>query len=303
MRRDSEATGKLERKVFMNSSKVAVRPELVYGTRCDNHLLMDQYAPEQPNGSAIIFVNSGGFESGKLVQYTSVSPSSWRFLEANELTIEGSDPIPLLEQFSFAGLLGAGFTVFDVRHSNAPHTVDEMLDDVRAAVAYIHEHAAQFAIEPDRIGIFGASSGGFLAIAGGLTARSSDNSENLIRAIATYYPAGFDFRSDLEAFPQLKEGLPALSLDDAMLDAISIKSHIRTGAPSTLVIYGDHDFPFIINPCRSICSEFPKAGIETKCIVIEGAAHEFVREDGYHPEDGDHALVELLQWFEQQLVI
>jgi len=147
----------------MNSSEVAVTPELVYGTRCDNHLLMDQYAPEHPNGSAIIFVNSGGFESGKLIQYTSVSPSSCRFLQASELMIEGSDPIPLLEQFSFEGLLGAGFVVFDVKHGNAPHTADEMLDDVRAAVAYIHEHATEFAIEPDRIGIFGASSGGFLA--------------------------------------------------------------------------------------------------------------------------------------------
>ncbi len=285
----------------MNSSKVTVRPNQVYETRGTNPLSFDLYSPEHANGSAVIFVNSGGFESGKLVQYKSESPASWRFLQASELTIEGSDPIPLLAQFSFAGLLNEGFTVFDVKHSNAPHTADEMLDDVRAAVVYIHEHATEFAIESDRIGIFGASSGGFLAIAAGLTARSSDSSENLIRTIATYYPAGFDFLADIEAFPQIKDGLPAVCIDDALLEAISIKNLYQSGGPPTLVIYGDQDFPFIVTPCRSICSEFPKAGIETKCVVIEGTAHEFMREDGYHPEDGDRAQAELLKWFRRQL--
>ena len=283
----------------MDDSNVMVQPNLVYGERGGIPLMFGQYSPKQPCGAAVIFVNSGGFESGKLVQYTAINPTSWRFLQANELTVEGSDPIPLLEQFSFADLLGAGFTVFDVRHSNAPHTVDAMLEDVRAAVAYISGHAAEFSIDPDRIGIFGASSGGYLAIAAGLTAKQSE--QRLISAIAAYYPAGFDFLADIEAFPQIKEGLPALAVDDDDLQAVSIKNLYRAGGPPTLIIYGDRDFPFIVNPCSSICSEFPKAGIETKCVVIEGAAHEFVREDGYHPEDGHRAQTLLVEWCISQL--
>jgi len=285
----------------MNSSNVTVQPGLVYGDRNGIQIAFDHYSPEQANGAVVIFVNSGGFESGKLIQYTALTPTSWRFLQANELTVEGSDPVPLLEQFSFEALLNAGFTVFDVRHCNAPQTVDTMLEDVRAAAVYIHERADEFAVDPDCIGIFGASSGGYLAIAAGLTARSSDGSRNLIRTIATYYPTGFDFPADVAAFPQIQEGLPALAVDDAILDAVSLKNLYQAGGPSTLVIYGDQDFPFIVGPCRSICSEFPKAGIETKCIVIEGVAHEFVRNDGYHLEDGRHAQSEVLQWFAQQL--
>ena len=283
----------------MDNSNVKAQPNLVYGERDGTQLILDRYSPKRANGAAVIFVNSGGFESGKLVQYTAINPTSWRFLQANELAVEGSDPIPLLEQFSFAGLLGAGFTVFDVRHSNAPHTVDAMLEDVRAAVAYISGHADEFSIDPDRIGIFGASSGGYLAIAAGLTAKQSE--QRLISAIAAYYPAGFDFLADIEAFPQIKEGLPALAVDDDDLQAVSIKNLYRAGGPPTLIIYGDRDFPFIVNPCTSMCGEFPKAGIETQCVVIEGAAHEFVREDGYHPEDGHRAQTLLVEWCTSQL--
>ncbi|MCK4570790.1 alpha/beta hydrolase [Candidatus Bipolaricaulota bacterium] len=283
----------------MKKFAVTVHPDRIYGERDGNRLTFDHYEPQQPNGAAILFVNSGGFESGKLIQYAKVSPTSCRFLESDELTVAGSDPIPMLAQFSFAGLLTAGFTVFDVRHSNTPYTVDDMLDDVCSAVVHIHELSDTYHLNPTRIGVFGASSGGHLALAAGLTAKQSG--QRFITAIATYYPAGFDFPADIEVFPQLKDGLPALAVEDGILNAVSIKNLYAAGGPPTLVIYGDLDFPFIVNSCLSICSEFPKVGIETKCIIVEGAAHEFMREDGYHPEDGRRAQAELLQWFQQQL--
>lgn len=283
----------------MNKLAVTVQPDLVYGKRDDNRLTFDHYAPADSNGAAILFVNSGGFESGKLTQYAKDTPSSYRFLGPDELTVAGSEPIPLLGQFSFARLLDAGFTVFDIRHSNAPQTVDAMLDDIRTAIMHIHSLCTRYHFDPNRIGIFGASSGGHLALAAGLTARRSGR--GLIRTIATYYPAGFDFPADIEAFPQIKDGLPALAVDAGVLNAVSIKNLYQSGGPPTLVIYGDQDFPFIVNPCRSICSEFPKASIKTKCVIIEGVSHEFMREDGYHPEDGDRAQAELVQWFEQHL--
>ncbi|MBU1049170.1 alpha/beta hydrolase [Candidatus Bipolaricaulota bacterium] len=283
----------------MTTPMIAVHPNRSYGERDGLPLTFDRYSPENATGSSIIFVNSGGFQSGKLIQYERYSPETYRFLCANELTVEGSAPIPLLAQFSFENLLSAGFTVFDVKHSNAPHTFDKMLADVRKAIEWIHAHAGEFALDPVRIGIFGASSGGYLAIAAGLTAVNQDGC--LVRAIAAYYPAGFDFPADVAAFPQIREGLPALAVDDSVLDSNSIKRLHLLGGPPTLVIYGDQDFPFILNPCRSICSEFPRVGIETKCVVIEGAAHEFMREDGYRPQDGDLAQEEMLDWFQQQL--
>jgi len=284
----------------MSTLTVAIQPDLVYGKRDGTDLTFDQYMPSTPNGASIVFVNSGGFVSGKLIQYAEDTPSSYRFLQPDELTLEQGDPIPLLAQFSFARLLDAGFAVFDIRHSNAPHTVDDMLDDVRAAIVHIHNNCHADSLDPNRMGIFGASSGGHLALAAGLTT-NTDSGQRAITTMAAFYPAGFDFLADISAFPQIRDGLPALAVSDAALDAISIKSLYQSGGAPTLVVYGDNDFPFILNPCHSICSEFPKAGIETKCIVIEGAAHEFMREDGYHPDDGDRAQTALVAWFQRQL--
>ena len=114
----------------MNRPTVTVHPKLAYGMRERQQLTFDHYQPAHPTGASVLFVNSGGFESGKLIQYAEAGPGFYRFLEANELTIEGSDPIPMLAQFSFQRLLEAGFTVFDVRHSNAPATFDLMLDAI-----------------------------------------------------------------------------------------------------------------------------------------------------------------------------
>ena len=284
----------------MSNPTVAIQPNLVYGKRDATDLTFDRYMPANPNGASILFVNSGGFVSGKLIQYAEDMPSSYRFLQSDELTVEQGDPIPLLAQFSFARLLDAGFAVFDIRHSNAPHTVDSMLDDVRAAITHIHGTCLADSLDPNRMGIFGASSGGHLSLAAGLSTQAGSG-QRVIAAMATFYPAGFDFLADISAFPQIREGLPALSVSDDVLEKISIKNLYQSGGAPTLVIYGDNDFPFILNPCRSICSEFPKAGIETKCIMIEGAAHEFMREDGYHADDGNRAQTALVAWFQRQL--
>jgi len=283
----------------LSGSSIVVQPDLIYGERRGKHLTLDQYIPDRANGAAIVFVNSGGFESGKFSQRRDLGSSHYEFVPAAELVIGDSDPIPLLAQFSFERLLSSGFRVFDVRHSNAPSTFDEMLTDVRTAINWIHEHAKGLGIDPARVGIFGASSGGYLAIAAGLTARKLE--KHLIRSIASYYPAGYDFPADVAGFPQILEGLPALAVDDEVMEANSIKNLYPFGGPPTLVIYGDQDFSFIVNPCRSILSEFPKAGIDTKGVVIKGAGHEFMREDGYHADDGDRAQEEMVHWFMQQL--
>jgi len=285
---------------LMTKLAITVHTNLDYGERDGTRLTFDHYQPASPNGAAILVVNSGGFESGKLIQYVQTAPSEHQFLGPDELTVEDSGPIPMLAQFSFAGLLAAGFAVFDVRHSNAPHTVDDMLGDIQMAIESIEGRDDEFSIDATRIGIFGASSGGYLALASGLSTRRSG--QCLVAAMATYYPAGFDFPADVAAFPQIKDGLPALTVDDAVLHAVSIKSFYQSGGPPTLVIYGDQDFPFIVNSCRSICSEFPKAGIETKCVVIEGVAHEFMRGDAYHTADGARAQQALVEWFQRHLL-
>jgi acetyl esterase/lipase len=63
------------------------------------------------------------------------------------------------------GLLDAGYTVIFVTHSSAPkHTIPEILGDTHRAVRFVRHNAKRLDLDPDRIAIMGASSGGYLAL-------------------------------------------------------------------------------------------------------------------------------------------
>src|SRR5205807_4755579 len=59
------------------------------------------------------------------------------------------------------GLLEAGYVLVYVTHSGSPkYTVREIVADVHRAVRFVRYHAEKLEIDPDRLGIMGASSGG-----------------------------------------------------------------------------------------------------------------------------------------------
>jgi acetyl esterase/lipase len=71
---------------------------------------------------------------------------------------------------SYAHYLERGYTVFHVVHGCSPKfTVPEQVSDVRRAVKFIRFHAAEYHVDPARIGITGTSTGGHLAVMMGVT--------------------------------------------------------------------------------------------------------------------------------------
>ncbi len=289
---------------------IRITPDVVYGHKAGLALTFDVYRPAVAGGPAVIFVNSGGFVSGQLRQYETTSRDEYRFLSPAELHLEGqSETIPLLAQFSFAPLLDAGFTVFDVRHGGSPwFKLPEMVADVRDAVRFIHDNAAEFGVDPNRMGLWGASAGGYLALKTALTgeegaaeAVEAPDRASWVRAVAAYYPAGFDLASDAERFPELIANLPALQIEISVLDSLSLRHHISSDDPPCLIIHGTEDFPFITEPSESVCVALARVGVECRRIAIPGTGHEFRGSDGYQPETGERASREVVAWFEEKL--
>ena len=254
-------------------------------------LTFDVYRPAVPNGAAVIFVNSGGFVSGQIRQCEAVGWGEYRFVPPAELHLEGqTERIPLLAQFSFAPLLEAGFTLFDVRHAWGPgFPLPEIVADIRDAVRFIHANAVELRVDPDRIGLWGASAGGYLALhaafaneepaAGveGLTAGTGR-----ARSVAVYYPAGYDLAGDTERFPELIAELPALQVDAAVLDSLSLRH--------------------TLSPSESVCVGLTRLGVECRRIAIPGTGHEFRGPDGYRPEAGEQASQAVVAWFRETLL-
>ncbi len=294
--------------------EISIRPDVVYGHKSGMALVMDAYIPSNANGAGVILVQSGGFNSGIMKQYAEEMPGKYRLLEAKEMLLELGDTAihyPPMKQFSFAALLDEGYTVFDVKHgSNPKFTLDEIVRDVKRAVRFIKYHAPDFGIDPERLGIWGASSGGYLAVFTAVSNSTIINKthdpvnrmNNTVAAICAYYPAGYDFCRDVHEFPFIQEAIPAMDIDSLILDELSIKHYITPDDPPVLIIYGDQDMPFIIEPSEAIYSDYVDAGIDARKIVIPGIGHEFRSDDGYDEFQGKEAMKEMILWFEKYLL-
>jgi len=291
--------------------EIIVAPDVVYGRKLGMALTMDLYRPSRRSGAAVLFMNSGGFESGKLTQYEMSDGGRPRALGAHELGLEECpEPIPLLAQFSFAPLLANGFTVFDVRHGSSPRfTLGEIVDDVRTALRFVADEAQRFGVDPLRIGVWGASAGGYLAIA--LGAAGADDSRRgqrphhigaRVAAVAAYYAAGYDFLADADRFPEVIAQVPALKIDRAALDELSLKGRIGAASPPTLIVYGTDDAPFITETCVNVDRDLVEAGAVSRLVALEGTGHEFSGQDGFHPQHAQRATEEMVSWFERYLI-
>ena len=91
-----------------------------------------------------------------------------------------------------------GFTVFVVRHGSRPrYPLSSVVADMRRSVRFIHQHAKEYGVDPNRIGVFGNSSGGHLALLLGTTFDSGNPSasdpvlreSSRVAAVVANYPA------------------------------------------------------------------------------------------------------------------
>jgi len=277
-----------------------VRVDVAYAPEFDPTCKMDVYSPQGGNGAAVLFINSGGFRSGIFSQCAVAEGSRPRFLLPHEISVQGvAAPVPILEQFSFAPLLASGVSVFDVRHpSESAASLEKMIRSVHLADSFIREHAEEFGIDPNRVGLWGCSSGGYLALLEALTDRDTSDP----RTVVAYYPGGYDFAAEAAQFPEVAEGLP-LENGERTLTEMSLRNHIEGSHVSALVIYGEDDHPTITTTCESLAREARAGRFSGKIKALPAVSHQFMTPEGYSEESGRYALSELIAWFEEHLAV
>ena len=123
--------------------------DVIYARKFGTALTLDVFAPKQKNGASIVFAVSGGWYS------------------AHEAINIG-----FIDEY-----LKRGYTVFAVVHGSQPKfTIPEVLDDMHRSIRFIRAKSGQYQVDPDRIGICGASAGGHLSLMQG-TAGTLGNPE------------------------------------------------------------------------------------------------------------------------------
>ncbi len=250
--------------------------DIIYGRKFGTALTMDVFTPVEQNGGAVIVCISGGWVSN----HEQIQP-------AFALT-----------------LLNRGYTVFAVVHGSQPKfTIPECIEDVNRAVRYIRTNAADFKIDPDKIGITGASAGGHLSLMMGCAGCEGDpnskdpvdRASSCVQAVACFFPptdflnygqpgvkslgtepnhkfkAPFDFHVH---DPQKKMFVPVDGeTREKIVKEVSPIYHVNAGDAPTLIMHGDADDLVPLQQSEIILEKFKEAGVPAELVVKKGAGH------------------------------
>lgn len=263
------------------AAEVTITPDVVYGHKFGLAMTFDVFTPKQDaNGAAVLFMVSGGW-------YSNWSP-------------------PEQLQQMFRPLTDEGFTVFAVRHGSSPKfSIPEAVADVRRSVRFIRTHAERFAIDPNRIGVFGMSAGGHLSLMLGTTADDGDAqaTDPVLRAsdrvqAVTAWVAPTDLRIMVwdapDSLPAYRR-FPALELDLNAAEQHSPLAHVSADDAPTLLLAGDKDELVPILHSEQIDAALKEQNVKSKLVVFEGAGH------GFAGEDLARAVKEMVAWFKEHL--
>ena len=253
--------------------------DVIYGRKYGLALTMDIMTPKKANGLGIIFVVSGGwFSNPKSINPAFVSP-----------------------------LLARGYTVFNVVHGSQPKfTITEILDDLHRAVRFIKHNAKTYKIDPDRLGITGASAGGHLSLMMATTGGPGkadpkepdpiDKLSSEVKAVACFFPPTdflnfgkkgnalidrqiqppFTAAMDWHEYDPKKARFVPIN-DKDRLESIARKVSptwcVSRKTPPCLIIHGDADKLVPLQQAEVFAEKMKECGCVCKVEVRKGGGH------------------------------
>jgi acetyl esterase/lipase len=262
---------------------------VVYSESFGIGLLVDIFVPkENANGLAVIDVVSGAWHSdaGKLRDHERAQ--------------------------MFNIYCSRGYTIFGIRPGSVTKfTGDEMLDHVRTGIRYVKSRADEFGIDPDRLGLVGASAGGHLALLSTVHAEDGDPEskdplrkfDSRVKAAAVFFPPT-DFLEWGEGEPDYSGSIGHLFFNggvDGQPEAnvletakrLSPLHNIPDTTPPYLLIHGDADPMVPLNQSKKFVDAVNEKGGKAELIVKPGGGHPWLT----IPEE----VAIMADWFDKQL--
>jgi acetyl esterase/lipase len=281
-----------------DDSSLTRKEDVIYGRKFGVALTMDVFTPKQPNGLGVILVVSGGwFSAHEAIPMPFVTPLTTR-----------------------------GYTVFAVVHGSQPKfTIPEILGDMHRAVRFIRHHASDYKIDPDWLGIYGASAGGHLSLMQGTAGNSGNDkssdpverTSSRVQAVACFFPPtdflnygkpgevalgrgvlkGFRAPFDFHELDRSANTFIPVSDEDKLLEIgkqISPIYQVSADDPPAMIIHGDADVLVPIQQAESFIDKLKEVGVPAELVVKKGAAHGW--------PDLPRDISAMAGWFDKHLV-
>jgi acetyl esterase/lipase len=238
-------------------------PNVVAGT--DNEMnpmepTLDLYIPEADKATkaGVLLLPGGGYQM---------------------LTLPGEGPAPA--KFFLSHNVAA--FVLRYRHGPQYHYPTTLLDAQRA-IRLIRSRAAEYHIDPEKVGVFGGSAGGHLA------AMMATLYDNKLLPEAPYVADAVDALSAKPAFALLL--YPVIDLTDdaithrgsrtnltqdntALYEALSPQKHVTRDTPPVFLVHGTNDFLVPVKNSLLFYEACLKARVSAEMHILENAQHGF----------------------------
>ena len=234
-----------------SEAEFEVREKIVYSTVADRELLLDAFVPKGDGLRPAVLVVHGG---------------AWRSGDRKQLR-------------GYANALAErGFVCFAIDYRLAPKDkFPAQIEDCRAAVKWIRANAAEYGVDPNKLGAIGYSAGGhlvcLLATTGEAPGEQNGNVDTRLQAVvAGGAPTDFRKFEDNGKWAEYWMGGDLTTQPDRFRDA-SATVFVDKNDPPVFFFNGTDDELVSVEWSKSCYEALKSSGVKTEMYEIKGAGH------------------------------
>jgi acetyl esterase/lipase len=278
---------------MLAATKIKLISNLAYVDHPSTAQKLDLYLPEDGHISTkrplVIYIHGGAWRAGD----------------------KQDTPAPLLAYL--------GYVVASINYRlTGEATFPAQLEDCLAAIEWLNKHSEEYGIDRNRIGIWGESAGGHLAVLTALminmrtdrtkaadieSPKDLSKHKRIVAVCDWCGPTDFltilsQYKSDDPLHEWSATGPIAKLLGGPphevpeVARAASPISWVRTGAPAFLIVHGDHDVLVPIEQSKELAEKLKQAHIPVQFHVAKGIGHHVISKE---------TLNEAVEFFEKHL--
>jgi len=183
-----------------------------------------------------------------------------------------------------AMLVARGFVVGSIDYGLVPfYNLRDEVRQSKCAVRFLRAHASELGIDPQRVGVYGVSMGGYLSAmlgtvrpqAGFDGGQYQDQSSRVQAVVDMWGPTDLsDWSGSPSWVRDLGQGLSGSSnTPAARMRAISPVSYVAPGDPPFLIIQGADDWFIAPHHSQNMAKQLHAAGVPTTLIMVQHDGH------------------------------